>query len=394
MKRILLHAGIHPYKESNEKNYDINKLENELGYNSGNLVFARAVFDHLNIDSVDIDIDRYRFGQKYGDDEFIDYVNNNYDCCVLPAANWLSIYFYKILPNFTYVIRRLKIPVIVIGLGAQIPKNTDINLVKTIKKEASDFLAAINNKNTIVGLRGEKTAEIFEQLGFHNYVVTGCPSGYSGVLPRKVINENDSKVVVNGRIAELNSYLFRDLNCKKNLCYIDQDEFFRLSRNIILETRALYHFIKGGNVFRDLIKNNRAGMFVNYNSWFNFVAQFEFSLGSRFHGNMISLMSGTPALFITHDSRTSELIELFNFPSIKIDDINKYTAEEIVNLIDYSKFESIYPTIAKRLSRFYADNGLNSNVPDKLMMSSQNTQFSQDPFQVKPNVIFKLFSYL
>jgi hypothetical protein len=54
--------------------------------------------------------------------------------------------------------------------------------------------------------------------------------------------------------------------------------------------------------------------FVATTPWFDYLAQRDFTFGSRIHGTFASLVAGTPAYVLTHDSRTLELAKYFDIP--------------------------------------------------------------------------------
>jgi hypothetical protein len=45
-----------------------------------------------------------------------------------------------------------------------------------------------------------------------------------------------------------------------------------------------------------------------------------FSIGPRFHGNVLAVISGIPALFVAHCGRVNEMIKFFKFPYIPLND--------------------------------------------------------------------------
>ena len=68
---------------------------------------------------------------------------------------------------------------------------------------------------------------------------------------------------------------------------------------------------KGAPITLDhpLIRSDRVRFFLDPKTWFDHLAQYDFSFGTRIHGNIAALLAGTPALLLAHDSRTLELAE-------------------------------------------------------------------------------------
>lgn len=67
-----------------------------------------------------------------------------------------------------------------------------------------------------------------------------------------------------------------------------------------------------------------------------------FAFGTRFHGNMVAMHNGIPALWVTHDSRTKELTDFLHLPSIPLKIINntKYV-EELFKYCNYDETKNI-----------------------------------------------------
>ena len=104
-----------------------------------------------------------------------------------------------------------------------------------------------------------------------------------------------------------------------------------------------------------------AHMFFSYKDWCEFLQQNEisFSYGSRFHGNMCSLRNGVPSLWITHDSRTSELINTLHLPSINYEQLEQVKCvEELVEFCNYDDFNKNYRRLTENYVEFLNENGL------------------------------------
>ena len=63
-----------------------------------------------------------------------------------------------------------------------------------------------------------------------------------------------------------------------------------------------------------LIRQNRVRFFLDPKTWFAHLANYDFSFGTRIHGNIAALLAGTPALLLAHDSRTLELADYHEIP--------------------------------------------------------------------------------
>src|SRR5262249_2093392 len=142
---------------------------------SGNLLFAQSVHDHFSALGHSIDVDRY-------DPCFAtaDQINEEYDAFVIPLANAFRPIFERPLCQYTELIRRLKIPCVVIGVGAQ--AGLDLAELKGSPVDAwvHDFVAAVLDRSATIGVRGEFTHAYLKRLGFHAVDVIGCPSLYAG----------------------------------------------------------------------------------------------------------------------------------------------------------------------------------------------------------------------
>lgn len=88
--------------------------QGSIGGNSGNLVYAYSIYRALMTEDTEIDSTYYRL--DYTDKE-IDKINEEYDLFVMPLADGFREGFEEKLKAHTRLVRRLKIPVIVIGVG-------------------------------------------------------------------------------------------------------------------------------------------------------------------------------------------------------------------------------------------------------------------------------------
>lgn len=335
--KILVRCGMLPFENFSEKEviyYD------SIGTNSGNLLFQYSVIKALMTEENEIFSDRYKI-----DINNADYINENYDCYVLPMADAFRTDFIENLKNYTKLIKKLTIPVYVIGIGLRTNYNAQ-ELSFDFDNEVKDFVSAVLEKSTCIGLRGPITGQYLTKLGFkenQDFVVIGCPSMYSfggnlDVQSPKI--HQDSIIAINGnRITKDETwekiYNLSEIFSKSYFIPQEYDELFLTyagGPSIEINTtkfpsdyNSLYYRL--GNV----------KFFISALEWFRFMKTVNYSIGSRLHGNIVATVSGTPNLTIAIDSRMRELAEFHGLPYVseaeflEIDNLEKYISE-----IDYS----------------------------------------------------------
>ena len=75
----------------------------------------------------------------------------------------------------------------------------------------------------------------------------------------------------------------------------------------------------------------------------------DLTYGTRFHVNMASLLSGIPAVWLTHDSRTRELVRTLNLPGLALTEIENQPIEELVTEVD---FTPLFDTLHEKFDAF------------------------------------------
>lgn len=105
-------------------------------------------------------------------------MNRAADMLVLPLANQFRLEFGDRLNLWADTIRKLKIPVVVVGVGCQTDLNFRFDHLKPINKPVQRFVSAVLDHSATIGVRGECTAEYLRHLGFSAVDIIGCPSMY------------------------------------------------------------------------------------------------------------------------------------------------------------------------------------------------------------------------
>lgn len=322
----------------------------KVGNNCGNLVFQYAVSNLINEPVRVVGRDTPWNPEK---------IKDSCRVLVIPSANFLREGAdFSVFVDF---LERTELPLVFIGLGAQ-ADNYD--------KDKFDFhpsvlrmIDLIRERSTMISVRGEFTARVLEKYGIDQIQITGCPSNFINPSPKfadmisekldrpmhsfithadepwpkhKIKSDVERRLVEwtrNGRammvqqsVPEMIKYLRQ--NNPFSVEEVSEKFEASLAKTLMPDSDiwAFRHFLF-----------SKMRTYYSVDQWLEDSSRFDFSIGLRLHGNMAAWQAGTPALWITHDSRTQELSETMGLPSIKIGDFLEtcHTIEDAWNRIDY-----------------------------------------------------------
>ena len=310
MPRILIRSHKAPFTVADaETTYD----KNTIGNNTGNLVFSQSVYRLLS--TADAELSTSGLAKSKPST-----VNDTYDHVVIPLANAFRPGYEGTLDALSTLIEQLTVPVTVVGVGAQASIEGNYKNADSVGAATTRFMRAVLDRSPSVGVRGEFTAEFLAELGFgdEHVRVIGCPSmfmyGPDFAVHKKVeALTTDSPIALNispyvkemGPISQYGAEHF------PNMVYMGQN-----IQTLELLLYGTYPMGKKGTMLRSgvpvtlehpLIRQNRVRFFCDPKAWFAHLATYDFSFGTRIHGNIAALLAGTPALLLAHDSRTLEL---------------------------------------------------------------------------------------
>jgi hypothetical protein len=264
--------------------------------------------------------------------------NNNYkkykpDIIIIPIANNISYHQTNInlLKNINNFIKKFNCKKYIFSIGAQ---NVNNEMFK-LNPELISIVRKLFSQMEIINLRGKYTHKLlkYNKLDY-NYTVYGCPS-----INLIKNNLKYNKLTINSKILfnspgdhHPNVDFFKILRSCKDIDYLIQTSVYK---NTL------------GNYFKP----------ESFNKWKNIVKKYDFVIGTRIHGAIISLVCNIPTLLIVIDSRTNELAEIFNIPHIKNLD-NKLvlkSKDDIVKLINNFNFniDLLNNTIEERKKLFW-----------------------------------------
>lgn len=324
--------GLHEAK----KNMTLKEKYDAVGGNTGNIIFDTALYNLIDADRVYWDstqdiIDQY--------DQFI-------------TTSYIWIRQNQEIPSA--IDRVGDKPFIPMSVGLQ-ANNYDPNfvlhpkVVKDLKRMA---------ERCIIGCRGEYTAEILQKYGIKNTMIIGCPSIYMGLYSSNKVEKNLSNEPHN--IVTNFSTFWRKLKSYETdfLYYAAKHNFAFIEQTSNVFQKEYWDEKKGDfNFISNWLKNKK--IFFSYTDWLDEIKNYDFAIGYRFHGNVIAVNNGIPALFIYSDSRVQELCDFFKLPMIKANDFSSSKPLDFwYDKADYSEFNKLIPSKKLLFEEFCKKNNI------------------------------------
>lgn len=376
MKKILVRTGLSPIEETPIS--DI-LAYNLIGGNVGNLVYAYSIYRGLMTEP-DIELVPTRYNVLRLD---VDKINDEFDSFVIPLADFIRRDRVVEIKNMTKIINKLKIPCTVIGVGVRGPYNYEKKGIYFEEDDvAYDFFKAVLNKSAMIGVRGEITGDYLKKLGFipeKDYTVIGCPSFYtygdSLKLKSNSLSKN-SKMAYNNTVMAGNKV--QEFLQKASERF--QDSYYYPQKVEELKTLYLgmkYRFKRKTSGYPNMIdssvyKKDKVHFHTHYCSWKNDLNERDFSIGPRLHGNVMAILSGIPALWITHDARMRELVDYHKLPSVHTSKIDENT--DILELFAKADYKSFLEGHRERFMHYV--NFLNKNGISHIFRDYKNPELA------------------
>jgi polysaccharide pyruvyl transferase WcaK-like protein len=291
-----------------------------FGHNVGNLAFVYAMSQQVIGDKA------YYANIK----KSMANIASEYDVLVFPAAN--NIGEKSDMGWLADIIEKTNLPILVVGLGVQAYfGKDDFALTPGTRR----FFDVVRERNIKLGVRGKYTQDFLARHGVETAYVTGCPSNFinpnphlgAAVLEKRYaeLATGISSVALNLEYFRLESekvqVLTKWVNEFSGALILQSDEsVFSLLRNDYAEDlkKAAWigqYFLGNQNVEdlkRWLVRYGR--IYCHVPSWMDYLRGLSLSVGSRFHGNMLAIQAGTPAVVFPHDTRTQEMCETMLLP--------------------------------------------------------------------------------
>jgi hypothetical protein len=218
-------------------------------------------------------------------------------------------------------------------------------------------------------VRGEFTEQYLRDLGFRDVEVIGCPSlfAYGDTLPVHKADTlaPEARLAVNGSHSALRNKRFAALLRRT---YEDYPQVRFIGQNLSearqLHWRDLSDPRSGVTAIpthpsHPLYRDDKVRIYVDPATWIGELRDFDFSFGSRIHGNIAALLAGIPATVICSDSRTLELARYFEIPHHRTTDLPAdWDAADLFAAADLGRLVKGHKERFLRFTGFLARNGL------------------------------------
>lgn len=373
MRRILLRAGKSPFDVIGCEPSLTNFPGGSFGTNVGNLVFSDAVHRILSTPDTEV-VENSFLSERAGvTDDYIDRINSEFDHFAIPLANAFRIPFLSPLQRLTETIKRLRIPVSVIGVGVHGGAGSLSRSIHDVPAELREavvaFMKAALNHSPKVGVRGENTRSFLRTLGFGDDAVEviGCPSLFRNGLDQ-AITKGVERLSPQSRIA---------MNISPYVPYMGPSSLYHSARYphlryIPQDYQSAETMMWGTNpptFAEDMPTHNRHPLyaedkmrfFVDSKTWIDYLKTFDFSFGTRIHGNIAALVAKTPAFVLVHDTRTQELVDYHQIPFKLVSDLpDEVDAADLFEAADYTGFNTGHRQRFETFHRFLHDSGLST----------------------------------
>ncbi|MDT0530842.1 polysaccharide pyruvyl transferase family protein [Micromonospora sp. DSM 115977] len=364
-RRILMRAKKGPFDVySPEESYE----HNWIGENNGNLVFSHAAHKLLRTATAEIASTEFKVNPRDAD-----MINERYDVYVVPLANAFRRSYAHRVEAMTKLIERLRIPVVVLGVGVQTDVHGDREYLRPIDDVVTRFVRAVLDRSPSIGVRGEITEGYLRTLGFSAVDVIGCPSMFLHadnlrVEKRKTALAPDDRLAltVSPYVKSMAKIITRHHERYPNLRYLPQDlkTLGTLLYGDAPEDRGKSSAIPI-HTSHPLFTEDKVRMFVDPWTWMDYLSGFDFAFGTRIHGTITALVAGTPGYLFAHDSRTLELARYFDIPHRVMKDVPAdVDAAQLYDEADYTALNDGHKARYETMLAFLAKHDLGNAFAD------------------------------
>jgi polysaccharide pyruvyl transferase WcaK-like protein len=321
----------------------------------------------------------------------IDRLNEEYDYVFLRGSNYVNkdMKWQQTIE----VLKRLKLPVIAFGIGAQAPVKGKIEL----SDETKTVLRMMADSTTSMGVRGAYSAQVMWDLGIKNVRIIGCPTAFrrnrpdmeiklpaledvrtAGITLRREVSSTYARDIE--QYLTFHRDLVKDLAKRFDVVLMAQGEVEE--KKMVFGTpeqrEEAFAELRANKGVRDWYMDDEMERLHRERLFYSdvvadyeaLVQQKDMVLGYRLHGNLMALANGTPSIYFTYDSRTVEFAETFQIPSFDVFSGREFRLEEYWDQSLFDKFNRAYHHTYREMRQFLVENGVDTKMVDVMPTKS------------------------
>ena len=315
----------------------------------------------------------------------MDRINAEYDFVFLRGSNYVNKDMRW--SQTAEVLKRLKIPVIAWGIGAQAPVKGKIEL----SDETKTVLRMMADSTTSIGVRGAYSAQVLWDIGIRNVRIVGCPTAFrrnnpdlniqlpsldkirtAGITLRREVSSTYAQDIK--QYLTFHRDLVKDLANRFDVVLMAQGDVEE--KKIVFGTPEqkdeAFAALKANKTVKDwyldetMEKLHRERLFYSdvVADYENLVQQKDLVLGYRLHGNLMALANNVPSIYFTYDSRTVEFAETYQIPSFDVFSGKQFRLEDYWDQSLFDKFNRAYHHTYREMRQFLVENGVDTKMVD------------------------------
>lgn len=382
MKRILvISPSGEVYNHDNVRWYNYKDIQRSINHyhNIGDAFVFDSSLKLLNYDKLNaLEIVNPKF-------EDMDRINAEYDYVFLRGSNYVH---NSMRWNQTAeVLKRLKIPVIAWGIGAQAPVKGKIEL----SDETKTVLRLMADSTTSIGVRGAYSAQVLWDIGIKNVRIVGCPTAFrrnnpdleiklpplesirtAGITLRREVSATYAQDIK--QYLTFHRDLVKSLAARFDVVLMAQGEVEE--KKMVFGTpeqkEEAFAALRANKTVNDwymdemMEKLHRERLFYSdvVADYEDLVQQKDMVLGYRLHGNLMALANGVPSIYFTYDSRTVEFAETYQIPSFDVFSGKEFKLEDYWDQSLFDKFNRAYHHTYREMRQFLVENGAETKMVD------------------------------
>lgn len=279
---------------------------------------------------------------------------------------------------------------VAIGLGAQAPNYDFVTDVpEGTLSWLNEIISRAHSEHPNITVRGPHTYSILKKYGLEKHaVIMGCPSLFINPatnlgeeLSRKFTSGQEKVAVTPGYVgncAKIYEQIERSLAqiateygggyiCQgpEEVIHMVRGEYQKADPERVAKANKTLFPDLEPDVFRKWFKRHSM-VFGAVPPWMEYLRTCDLVMGTRIHGTILALQSGTPALCIALDARHRELCETMLVPWVWWEDVKDgitvADAVELLKDVDWYEFDRNRKKLAREYITFLTNNGLKASA--------------------------------